>query len=32
LTKDFLAVAGDGVCELRQLYEQPDETCKGAQV
>ena len=23
LTKDFLAVAGDGECELRQLYEAP---------
>ena len=23
LTKNFLKVAGDGVCELRQLYEQP---------
>jgi hypothetical protein len=23
LTRDFLAVAGDGECELRQLYEMP---------
>ena len=23
LTKDFLAVAGDGTCELRQVYEAP---------
>ncbi len=27
LAKDFLVVAGDGVCELRQLYELPQETC-----
>jgi hypothetical protein len=27
LAKDFLNVAEDGVCELRQLYEMPDETC-----
>ena len=29
LAKDFLNVAGDGVCELRQLYEVPQETCAG---
>jgi len=26
LTKDFLKVAGDGECELRQLYERPPRT------
>lgn len=25
LTKDFLKVAGDGECELRQLYEEPQQ-------
>ncbi len=25
--KDFLNVAEDGVCEIRQVYEVPDETC-----
>jgi hypothetical protein len=25
LTKDFLKVAGDGECELRQLYEMPQQ-------
>lgn len=32
LTKDFLAVAGDGVCELRQLYEPSQETSARAEV
>jgi hypothetical protein len=27
LAKDFLNVAEDGVCELRQLYEGPEGTC-----
>jgi hypothetical protein len=27
LAKDFLNAAQDGVCELRQLYEVPQETC-----
>jgi hypothetical protein len=27
LTKDFLKVAGDGECELRQLYEAPQQVC-----
>jgi hypothetical protein len=26
LTKDFLKVAGDGECELRQLFEAPQQT------
>jgi hypothetical protein len=30
LTKEFLAVAGDGECELRQLYEMGDATCANA--
>lgn len=30
LTRRFLEVAGDGECELRQLYEQGSETCAGA--
>jgi hypothetical protein len=27
LAKDFLKVAGDGVCELRQIYEPGDAIC-----
>ncbi len=27
LAKDFLSAAQDGVCEVRQLYEVPQETC-----
>lgn len=27
LTRRFLDVAGDGICELRQLYEQSSATC-----
>jgi hypothetical protein len=27
LTREFLKVAGDGLCELRQLYEPGDATC-----
>lgn len=30
LTREFLAVAGDGVCELRQLYDMGDATCADA--
>jgi hypothetical protein len=30
LTKDFLQVAGDGECELRQLYEAPQQATSGA--
>jgi hypothetical protein len=30
LTKDFLKVAGDGECELRQLYEAPTTATAGA--
>jgi hypothetical protein len=30
LTKDFLKVAGDGECELRQLYEAPEPATAGA--
>ena len=31
LTKDFLAVAGDGECELRQIFTSSDRTgdCSG---
>jgi hypothetical protein len=29
LTKDFLQVAGDGECEIRQLYEVGDAACTG---
>jgi hypothetical protein len=25
--KEFMKLAGDGVCELRQLYEMPADTC-----
>jgi hypothetical protein len=25
--KEFMQIAGDGVCELRQLYEMPADTC-----
>jgi hypothetical protein len=25
--KEFMRLAGDGVCELRQLYEMPADTC-----
>ena len=25
--KEFMRIAGDGVCELRQLYEMPADTC-----
>jgi hypothetical protein len=27
LAKDFLNAVSDGVCELRQLYDGPEETC-----
>jgi hypothetical protein len=30
LVKEFLGVAGDGECELRQLYEAGQETCTSA--
>lgn len=30
LTKDFLAVAGDGECELRQVYEASEQPCTQA--
>jgi hypothetical protein len=30
LTKDFLKVAGDGECELRQLYEAPEPATAAA--
>lgn len=30
LTRRFLNVAGEGECELRQLYEQSSETCETA--
>jgi hypothetical protein len=29
LARKFLAVAGEGECELRQLYEVPEGTCAG---
>jgi hypothetical protein len=29
--KEFMQVAGDGECELRQLYENPQDTCAGKQ-
>jgi len=25
--KEFMRIAGDGECELRQLYEMPADTC-----
>ena len=28
--KEFMKIAGDGVCELRQLYEMPADTCAKA--
>jgi hypothetical protein len=30
LTKTFLRVAGNGECELRQVFEMPEGTCAGA--
>jgi hypothetical protein len=30
LTKTFLRVAGNGECELRQIFEMPEGTCAGA--
>lgn len=30
LTKEFLQVAGDGECELRQIYEAGQNTCAGS--
>ena len=30
LTKEFLQVAGDGECELRQIYEAGQTTCAGS--
>ena len=30
LTKEFLQVAGDGECELRQIYEDGQNTCAGS--
>jgi len=30
LAKDFLKVAGEGECELRQIYEQGDMNCTGS--
>jgi len=30
LAKDFLAVAADGECEIRQLYEMPEPSTAGA--
>ena len=32
LAKDFLGVAEDGVCELRQLYEGPEGSCANGAV
>src|SRR5271169_4644604 len=32
LARKFLAVAGEGECELRQLYEVPEGTCAGQAV
>lgn len=32
LTRKFLAVAGEGECELRQLYEAVENTCAGQAV
>jgi hypothetical protein len=29
LTKAFLKVAGNGECELRQVFEMPEGTCAG---
>jgi hypothetical protein len=29
LCRKFLKVAGDGECELRQVFEMPEETCAG---
>jgi hypothetical protein len=30
LAKEFLAVAGDGECELRQIYDAGENTCAGS--